>query len=159
MEFLERHDSVVHKALSSPQHRFLETRVWTASDRERIRDLPLCPTIFQERIMGPSDIRVTFVGDRIFAARIDTAQGRAPVDSRLDLDAPCAPHALPDDVCIGLLRLMSGLGLLFGTIDLKLTDSGEYVFSEVNPQGQFLYIEILTELPISDAVAEFLSRQ
>ena len=52
---------------------------------------------------------------------------------------------------------MDELGLVFGTVDLKLANSGEHVFLEVNPQGQFLYIEILTGLPISNALAEFLS--
>ena len=39
---------------------------------------------------------------------------------------------------------MDELGLVFGTIDLKVADNGEHIFLEVNPQGQFLYIEILT---------------
>jgi biotin carboxylase len=54
---------------------------------------------------------------------------------------------------------MRQLGLLFGTIDMKLTDEGEHVFLEVNPQGQFLYIEILTGMPIASAVADFLAHE
>ena len=119
--------------------------------------MPLCPIILQERIEGPSDVRVTIAGTRLFAARIDTADGCAGVDSRLDLDAPCVPHMLPDEVSAALFQVMNELGLLFGTIDLKLTHSNEYVFFEVNPQGQFLYIEILTGQPISAAVAALLA--
>jgi glutathione synthase/RimK-type ligase-like ATP-grasp enzyme len=52
---------------------------------------------------------------------------------------------------------MDDLGLVFGAIDLKLTDTGKHVLLEVNPQGQFLYIELLTGLPISDALTEFLA--
>ena len=52
---------------------------------------------------------------------------------------------------------MKELGLPFGTIDMKLTDDGEHIFLELNPQGQFLYIEILTGLPIASAVADFLA--
>ena len=49
------------------------------------------------------------------------------------------------------------LGLLFATVDLKLTENRDArVFFEINPQGQFLYIEILTGLPISSAIAGFL---
>ena len=62
-----------------------------------------------------------------------------------------------DEVSAALFQVMNELGLLFGTIDLKLTHSNEYVFFEVNPQGQFLYIEILTGQPISDAVAALLA--
>jgi glutathione synthase/RimK-type ligase-like ATP-grasp enzyme len=52
---------------------------------------------------------------------------------------------------------MGELGLVFGTIDLKVADNGDHVFLEINPQGQFLYIEILTGLPISNALADFLA--
>ena len=39
---------------------------------------------------------------------------------------------------------------------MKLTDEGEYVFLELNPMGQFLYIEILAGLPLTAAMAELL---
>jgi hypothetical protein len=49
------------------------------------------------------------------------------------------------------------MGLVFGTLDLKITDRNEHVFFEINPQGQFLYVEILTKLPITKSVAKYLS--
>jgi hypothetical protein len=51
---------------------------------------------------------------------------------------------------------MATLNLTFATVDLKVNDSGQVHFLELNPQGQFLYIEILTGLPISAAVARLL---
>jgi hypothetical protein len=157
LAFVGRHRAVIHKALSAPQHRFVDTRLWSPQDLEHLGDLPLCPTIFQEYISGPSDLRVTVVGERLFVARIGTRAGRSPVDSRLDLDAPCEPGALPDAVASAVLELMRLMELRFGTVDLRISDSGEHVFFEVNPQGQFLYIEILTGLPIAAAVADYLS--
>jgi glutathione synthase/RimK-type ligase-like ATP-grasp enzyme len=160
LAFVERHGgAVVHKAMTAPPHRFIDARTWDTSAREQIAELAICPTILQQRVSGPGDVRITVVGERVFAARIDTASGRAAVDSRLDLDAPCATHALPDQVRTAILQLMRQLGLLFGTIDMKLTDEGEHVFLEVNPQGQFLYIEILTGMPIASAVADFLAHE
>ena len=38
-----------------------------------------------------------------------------------------------------------------------LTSSGDYIFFEVNPSGQWLWIEHLTGLPISRAIAELLA--
>jgi len=75
----------------------------------------------------------------------------------LDFDAPCERWDLPESVDKLLRNLMSELGLVFATIDLKITNQGEYVFLEVNPQGQFLYVEILTNLPITLALARFLT--
>jgi glutathione synthase/RimK-type ligase-like ATP-grasp enzyme len=77
----------------------------------------------------------------------------------LDPDAPFTPFDLPGGVEAALLRLMDELGLVFGAIDLKLADNGEPVFLEINPQGQFLYVEIRTGLPISDALAEYLASE
>jgi glutathione synthase/RimK-type ligase-like ATP-grasp enzyme len=51
---------------------------------------------------------------------------------------------------------VQALGLCFGAIDLILTPDGEYVFLEVNLNGQWAYIEDLLGLPISAAIAEML---
>nr|WP_143539655.1 hypothetical protein [Saccharopolyspora spinosa] len=156
--FIERHRGrVVHKAMSAPTSHFIDTRRWSDADRAALADLPLAPAIFQEEIAGPGDVRATVVGEEVFAARIDTAEGRAELDSRLDLDAPCYPHSLPADTRARLLRMMRALGLCYGAVDLKITERGEYVFFEVNPQGQFLYIEILTGMEISSAMAGLLA--
>jgi glutathione synthase/RimK-type ligase-like ATP-grasp enzyme len=50
------------------------------------------------------------------------------------------------------------LGLEYGAIDLRKTPEGEYVFLEVNPAGQFLYVEKATGQPIAAALADHLAR-
>jgi glutathione synthase/RimK-type ligase-like ATP-grasp enzyme len=52
---------------------------------------------------------------------------------------------------------MRRLGLEYGAIDLRLTPDGEYVFFEVNPAGQFLFVEHACGLPISAALAARLA--
>jgi glutathione synthase/RimK-type ligase-like ATP-grasp enzyme len=158
--FLQRHEmKVVHKAITALRHCFIDTQLWREEIRSIMqRDLPIAPAIFQEYISGPADVRATVIGDRIFSARIATVKSRAGgVDSRLDIDVPYEPHQLPESLSTRLLELMSQLGLLFGTVDLKMVDENEYVFLEVNPQGQFLYVEILTGMPITSAFADFLA--
>jgi len=53
--------------------------------------------------------------------------------------------------------LVRTLGLEMGSIDLRLSTSGEYVFLEINPSGQFLFLEIDAGLPVSSAVAAYLA--
>jgi hypothetical protein len=154
----EHHGAVVHKAMSAPRHTFIDTRAWDSEATRRAADLAMCPTILQERIFGPMDIRATVIGGQIFSACIHTSQGRAEIDSRLDPDAPFTVYKLPSSVEGALHRLMGELGLVFGTIDLKIATNGEHVFLEINPQGQFLYVEIHTGLPISDALVEYLAK-
>jgi hypothetical protein len=51
---------------------------------------------------------------------------------------------------------MRRLGLVYGAIDLRLTPEGRYVFLEINPSGQFLYVEHATGQPITAALAKAL---
>ncbi len=43
-----------------------------------------------------------------------------------------------------------------GVIDTKLRPDGDLCILEINPQGQFLFIEALTGLALTDVVAELL---
>jgi hypothetical protein len=158
-EFIARHAGhVIHKALTAPPERLLDTRAWSETDRPALPHLALAPTIFQETISGPADIRATVIGDEVFAARIDTAASRAGIDSRMDLDAKFERHQLPAALLDQIRAFMREMQLVYGTIDLKVRDDGEYVFLEVNPQGQFLYVEILTGQPLTDALAALLAK-
>lgn len=157
MDFVEEHDGqVIHKAMSSPRHQLLETRVWTAADSGLLDVLHIAPIILQRRIDGPGDIRATVFGENVRAAFIASGGGPSPVDSRLDLDSSCLPYDVDVDMLHKLRLLMHKLNLVFGTIDLKVTEDGELVFLEVNPQGQFLYVEVLTGLPLVSDMADLL---
>jgi len=156
-KFVAHHGGrVVHKVLTATNHFFPETRRFDEHARDALENLPLAPTILQEEICGPKELRITVVGDRFYTAEILPQADDDRVDSRLNLDRPYRASELPRDVEHRLLAMMEDLGLLFGTVDMKVARDGEYVFFEVNPQGQFLYVEILTGLPIADSVAQLL---
>jgi glutathione synthase/RimK-type ligase-like ATP-grasp enzyme len=155
--FLQNHRGrIVHKVLTAPQDSFAETRAWREDDRDALPDLAYAPTIFQEHIDAAYDVRATVIGSDIFAMRIAVAPGT--IDSRLDADAECESMALPSDVGDRIRRLMKDLNLVFGAIDLRVSTEGEFVFLEINPQGQFLFVEIRTGLPLSAALARYLTR-
>ncbi len=157
--FIKKHQGhVVHKAMTSPRHAFVDTRRWEEADRGALQQLLIAPAIFQQLVQGPTDLRVTIVDEDIYAAAISTGQSRAGLDSRLDLDVPASVYEIPCDIVGKLHSLMAALGLIFATVDLKVDDVGQLHFLELNPQGQFLYIEILTGLPIAAAVARMLVR-
>ena len=67
-----------------------------------------------------------------------------------------AVHALPKKIATACVDLTAALGLCFGAIDLLVTPDGRYVFLEINPNGQWAFIEEFTGLPISDAIAGLL---
>ena len=67
------------------------------------------------------------------------------------------PVELPCEVADRCRLLVRELDLLYGAIDLVRTPDGRYVFLEINPNGQYLWIEHDTGLPISAAVATLLA--
>jgi glutathione synthase/RimK-type ligase-like ATP-grasp enzyme len=157
-------DDYVYKPLTwyfDPPDRIVFT---SAVTREQIAIDPeaisLAPGIFQVRIPKAYEVRATVVGDEVFSVRIDS---QAREDTKLDWrrnqgEVPYARHTLPDDVRILLLAMNARLGLVYGAYDLIVTPSEQYVFLEVNPVGQWLWLERATGIPISKALAELLLR-
>ncbi len=100
-----------------------------------------CPVTFQEYIEKYVELRITVVGDDMFAAEIHSQEFQATsIDFRRMASVVGIPthkiHKLPDEVSTKLMLLMKRLGLVFGCIDMILTPEGEYVFLEINTAGQ-----------------------
>lgn len=121
--------------------------------------LRLCPVILQAYVPKSVELRVTVVGTSVFAAEIHSQEtNRTRHDwRRYDLETTRhEPHQLPDAVAGQCVRLVEELGLCYGAIDLVLTPDGRYVFLEINPNGQYLWIEDLARLPITEAICDLL---
>lgn len=123
-------------------------------------DLPNCPTLFQSYVDKKYEIRSTVVGDKIFSAIIDSQSHDLDLvkfDWRYaNADTAIYPVELPDKVNTKILNLMKSLKLDFGAIDLILTHDDEYYFLEVNPEGQWGWIEVETGLQITNEIVEKL---
>jgi glutathione synthase/RimK-type ligase-like ATP-grasp enzyme len=113
--------------------------------------------IFQRRIEAVADLRITVIGDDIFAASAAVDSLEYDVDVRMNLNVKYSPHTLPESVASLLKSLMRTLRLDYGAIDMRLTNDGRYVFLEINPAGEFLYIEEATGQPIAAALAARLA--
>jgi glutathione synthase/RimK-type ligase-like ATP-grasp enzyme len=158
-EFVDTHpEGVICKTISHlGWKRSLATVLLTPEHLQHLSSLALAPAAFQEYVKGEYDIRVVVIGDRLFAAEVRTAKGKDPVDWRLDINNPWRKHSLPSKVADTCIRLTKNLGLIYGAIDLRLCSDGRYVFFEINPGGQFLFVEVWTGLPISAALADAIA--
>jgi len=107
--------------------------------------LRLTPGIFQPRVPKRHELRVTVIGTRVIAARLlSQGDARTQLDWRArSVDLVVEPDRLPEPVERGVLALMRRLGLEFGCFDFIVTPDGRHVFLEVNPMGQFLWVEHL----------------
>ncbi len=129
---------------------------------EELESARLSPAIYQELIPKRFDIRVTIIGNEVFAASIDSqADPAASIDWRRTDNPDLAHyrHELPSDVSVALIRLMDKLQLTFGAIDLVQSSNGDYVFLEVNPNGQWLWLDDKLDLGISERVAGWLAQR
>ncbi len=116
------------------------------------------PGIYQELVAKDHELRVTVIGERVFAAKIlsqATSSGR--------LDWRKSYHELRMEACNisseladGCRAMLRRLGLVFGCFDFIITPDGQPIFLEVNEAGQFLFVEQYTAQPLLDAFTEFL---
>jgi glutathione synthase/RimK-type ligase-like ATP-grasp enzyme len=151
-------DRTVYKTFLASEQCWRETRIVRPEEMTILDRVRLAPVIFQEYVPAAADLRVTVLGDRMFAAAIQAAPGGYDIDYRMDMaGAHFEPTNLPTKTQERLRDLMKALGLVYGAVDLRRTPDGQDVFLEVNPAGEWLFVEERTGQPITDAMAELLA--
>jgi len=129
-------------------------------DLEDLSGLSLCPATFQELLPKSLEIRATVVGDRVMSAAVDSqVSARAAHDWRRDglrMLQDWRTYQLPQEIEEKILRLMDYFSLNYGAIDIILTPDNRHVFLELNPGGEFFWLEQTPGLPVSNAIAELL---
>lgn len=135
----------------------------TSVTEAAIRDTVRATThLFQERVPCDYAVRMTVVGSRIFAVRLDPPAGSAALDWR---DHPSdqltyTPVDVPTHVADGVRRLTTAFGLVYAAPDFIVTPTGEWVFhGDLNPNGQWGWIAGHTGLPIASALADELTQE
>lgn len=116
--------------------------------------------LFQAWVPKQYEIRLTVVDTVMFAVRIDAGSAAAHQDWRSDY--PSLRYHLvdvPDDVRAAVAMLVDGLDLRFAAIDFVVDHDGRWTFLEVNPNGQWAWLEAATGAPIASAIADALIRE
>ncbi|HBB65351.1 MAG TPA: hypothetical protein DCZ84_01770 [Candidatus Vogelbacteria bacterium] len=157
---------IVYKTLSNPfisETTSAFRSVFTSKVKmspEIEQSIKVAPCLFQEYIEKAYELRVTVVGQQVFAARILSQEHtQTSTDWRHRQDEVTLKHEveiLKSDVEQACVQIVKQLGLVFGAIDLIVTLDGKYVFLEINPNGQWLWVEHLLGLHISEALIEEL---
>ncbi len=149
--------NVIYKSFSATEQEWRETRLLKEGELALIDNVRFAPVIFQRYIEADVDLRITVVGERIFAAAIHSQDTDYKIDFRMDIGkARIEASTLPAEVEDRLHALMRRLGLVYGAIDMRRRPDGSHVFLEVNPAGQWLFIERVSGQRITEAVASLL---
>jgi glutathione synthase/RimK-type ligase-like ATP-grasp enzyme len=153
-EFVDKYEKrgVIVKPVIGTKQALLFTQKVNSSqlNDESIR---ICPAIYQEYILGTRHLRVNCFGHQIFAFEIITDE----LDWRPNLHVTVKACSLDSSLQHLILAVLNDMQLEMGIVDLKIDESGSAVWFEVNPQGQFLFLEGLTKQPLQKIFACFLA--
>ena len=122
-----------------------------------LASVALAPTMFQPYVDKAFELRCVVIGDRIFCAKMDS---QANENTRKDWrggDPEYETFELPRRVEASILRLMDSFGLNFASLDMIVTPAGDFVFLELNPNGQWLWLELELGLPLVASMADLLT--
>ena len=139
--------------------RCLTTTIVTDEMMQSIESIQELACQFQEYIPKAFELRVTIIGDKVFAAKLHSQQDEmTKIDSRdISVEIQYEAFHLPVDVERKCLKFVKSYGLNFSALDLIVTPEGEYVFLENNPNGQFLYVEqLVPEFHLFEELADCL---
>lgn len=140
-------------------HRVVFTTPVTVADIDE--SIRLTAHLIQAWVDKRYEVRLTVVDDTLLAARIGSGSAAAEVDWRADYEALTytAIAEVPAAVGHGVRTLMTRLGLRFGAFDFVVSPDDRWWFLEVNPNGQWAWIEDATGLPITAAISDALTRE
>ena len=121
-------------------------------------EIEIAPIIFQEYLKEKIDYRVTVVGDKIFPVRIESSENyNVPVDWRTKKNGlRFIPTDIPKNVAQKCIKFVSGNNLIFGAIDL-IRVSDIYYFLEINPNGEWGWLQKCAKLPIAETITDYLT--
>ncbi|MDH2133954.1 hypothetical protein N5J77_22740 [Sphingobium yanoikuyae] len=136
------------------------TEIVTIRDVEA-SEIEACPAIYQARIPKSYEVRLTKMGGYSLAGRFVHRPGD---DTEVDFrrtpdwtDLGMERCDIPDAINIAVSIMFKKLNLVFGSIDFIVDDQGQWWFVDLNPMGNFFWVEAYCpEIPLLDTFCHFL---
>ena len=121
----------------------------------------LAPVFIQQRVEKKAEYRVTLIGDKSFVCRIESKHLK---DAEVEQDWRATDpdklihvqDSLPEEYITKLHQMLKTFGLHFGAFDIIRGDDDALYFIELNPNGQWLWIETLTGMPMVEAMVKLI---
>lgn len=136
------------------------TRRLSVDDLADLRGIEVTAHLLQDWVDKVWECRAVVVGEEIFAVAIHAGSDEAYVDWRADYSSLSYEVIdLPSRVATGLRSVMAELGLVYGAFDLSVSRKGSaevFSFLEINPGGQYGFLEGAAGVPITDSMVRFL---
>jgi glutathione synthase/RimK-type ligase-like ATP-grasp enzyme len=150
----------VHRGGEQPDSLIYTNRVRDC-DLKDLDDLSICPALFQEFVEKSYDVRITVVDADIHAVALFATgeDGKQQCDIRRDnmSDVRYEKIDLPDRIKTSVINLMNYYGLRFAAIDMAVATTGEWYYFEVNPNGQWAWLDMCAGTTIATSFVRAFS--
>lgn len=125
-------------------------------ETDRLESFPL---FFQNHIEKTYDLRCTVIGKQVFSAEIHSqVNPESQVDWRkANSLLEHKKHLLPVSIANKCVALTQKMGLNYSAIDLIFDKNHQYQFLELNPNGQWAWIEKRLGYPLSKRIVDLLT--
>jgi glutathione synthase/RimK-type ligase-like ATP-grasp enzyme len=163
-QFVDEYKHVAIKSIAGYGRRLengfeaIYTHIVTPEIFKKFDSIRFAPVCLQQYINKKFELRITVVGEKIFACRLNSQQSsKTKIDWRKgNVFIEHSKYSIEPDVETKILKMMRYFHIHFAAFDFIMTPNDELVFLEMNPGGQFVWIEELTGMPITDALIDEL---
>lgn len=117
---------------------------------EQLDQFSLFPAIYQQKILGDIHLRIVCLPNAIITFMIESNE----LDWRKNRDVKIQKVDTDPKIAAKCKLLLEKLNLTMGIIDAKKMDDKIY-FLEINPQGQFLFLEAMSGFNLRNIYADY----
>ena len=149
------HHEIIYKEFS---HRF-PTSAIAANSISNTNGIKYAPVILQERITSKEEIRITVVKSKVFPIRITAAKSKSKYSDLHKIEERFLNFEhfnIEKNIKKLCIKLNKEMGLLLSSIDLMVDNKGQIYFLEINPIGDWNWLEKHVDLPITDSVSQLI---
>ncbi len=143
-------DTLIYTQCINPSHDYLLDRITN------------CPVLFQARVPKSTDVRLIALDRHLLAVSLTArdCDGLQRLDIRRDnmRDVNYATLSVPTQIANGVLQLMNSYSLRFAAIDFAIDDKGQWNFFEINPNGQWAWLDLVGASDIGSLFVETLQK-
>lgn len=120
---------------------------------------PDYPWFVQDYVEAKWDLTVVYCRGKLFAFTLDRSFAKDSSDWRefIGDNQRWSRYAMSDSLSSNIIRFMDDLGLHYGRLDFLLTNENEATFCEVNPNGQFAWLDLAGREGLLDAIVSEIS--
>lgn len=121
------------------------------------QEIKLTPVYIQNYVDKKYEVRLTVVDNNFFCVKIIAGN---LIDWRKSYSSNQYEEIIvPNFIKKQVTKMMNAFNLHFGAFDYIVTDDDKWYFLEVNPNGQWLWLEEELDLKISDSIIDYLCKE